>query len=237
MDEHRTTEETPQLEEDKTTLPETKIPSREPKDDRFKLGKREITLLTIIGLLLIFVGWYGWVLSERKANEANSIDSFDECAAAGNPIMESYPEQCAANGRTFTNPKQQVNKTEETTTMFQIPELEVQFEQSAELAGLYYYISAEKPTIAYFSLNEFKGSECAADKTSLAALSKLSETEIEADEMLNGQKESMQQINDFYYLAAGAQAECSDDEAIQAKSTSTRSSILETIDNTLEAIE
>jgi len=30
------------------------------------------------------------------------INNFDECAAAGNPIMESYPRQCMANGKTFT---------------------------------------------------------------------------------------------------------------------------------------
>ena len=30
-----------------------------------------------------------------------AVDSFDTCAAAGNPIMESYPRQCAANGQTF----------------------------------------------------------------------------------------------------------------------------------------
>lgn len=29
------------------------------------------------------------------------ITSFEECAAAGNPIMESYPRQCSANGQTF----------------------------------------------------------------------------------------------------------------------------------------
>jgi len=30
------------------------------------------------------------------------ITNFEECAAAGNPVMESYPRQCAANGNTFT---------------------------------------------------------------------------------------------------------------------------------------
>ena len=30
------------------------------------------------------------------------INSFDACVAAGNPVMESYPRQCAANGETFT---------------------------------------------------------------------------------------------------------------------------------------
>jgi hypothetical protein len=30
------------------------------------------------------------------------IDSFEDCAAAGYPIMESYPEQCRTpDGRTF----------------------------------------------------------------------------------------------------------------------------------------
>jgi len=30
-----------------------------------------------------------------------TITNFEECAAAGNPVMESYPEQCMADGQTF----------------------------------------------------------------------------------------------------------------------------------------
>ncbi|MBW3017285.1 hypothetical protein KY316_02845 [Candidatus Woesearchaeota archaeon] len=33
--------------------------------------------------------------------EQAQITNFDECAAAGNPVMESYPRQCRANGQTF----------------------------------------------------------------------------------------------------------------------------------------
>lgn len=29
------------------------------------------------------------------------INTFEECVAAGNPVMESYPRQCRANGKTF----------------------------------------------------------------------------------------------------------------------------------------
>ena len=29
------------------------------------------------------------------------ITNFEECAAAGNPVMESYPEQCMADGKVF----------------------------------------------------------------------------------------------------------------------------------------
>jgi len=34
-------------------------------------------------------------------NQLQIITNFEECAAAGNPIMESYPRQCRANGQTF----------------------------------------------------------------------------------------------------------------------------------------
>jgi hypothetical protein len=30
-----------------------------------------------------------------------NISSFEDCVAAGNPVMESYPRQCAAGGQTF----------------------------------------------------------------------------------------------------------------------------------------
>jgi len=34
--------------------------------------------------------------------EPLEIDSFEECVAAGNPVMESYPAQCRHGDRTFT---------------------------------------------------------------------------------------------------------------------------------------
>ncbi len=32
----------------------------------------------------------------------NAVTNFDKCVKAGNPVMESYPRQCSANGQTFT---------------------------------------------------------------------------------------------------------------------------------------
>lgn len=32
----------------------------------------------------------------------NKITNFDDCVKAGNPVMESYPRQCNADGQTFT---------------------------------------------------------------------------------------------------------------------------------------
>lgn len=33
--------------------------------------------------------------------QEQEISNFDQCAAAGNPVMESFPRQCQANGKTF----------------------------------------------------------------------------------------------------------------------------------------
>lgn len=46
-------------------------------------------------------GIVGYYVNQFKWGDG-SIDSFAECAAV-NPVMESYPEQCHANGRTFVN--------------------------------------------------------------------------------------------------------------------------------------
>ncbi|HLC96580.1 MAG TPA: eight-cysteine-cluster domain-containing protein [Candidatus Nanoarchaeia archaeon] len=49
---------------------------------------KKLLLITLASLLLI-------------ACEQAGITNFEECVAAGNPVMESYPRQCSANGQTF----------------------------------------------------------------------------------------------------------------------------------------
>ena len=49
------------------------------------------SLLSIILLSILAAG----------CEPAKPILSFDECVAAGNPVMESYPRQCRAGDRTF----------------------------------------------------------------------------------------------------------------------------------------
>lgn len=69
-----------------------------------------IVVLTIVaGLLLAF--------SQNKAQQSLfSITNFDECAAAGYPIMESYPERCATpDERTFVNEQQTAPSPDEMT--------------------------------------------------------------------------------------------------------------------------
>ncbi len=42
-------------------------------------------------------GWGGMPLPCCKPTDTSSIHSFEECVAAGNPVMESYPRQCRTN--------------------------------------------------------------------------------------------------------------------------------------------
>lgn len=47
-----------------------------------------------------FAAW--WQYSEDKEETQSSITDFDSCAAAGNPVAESYPRQCTSeDGRHF----------------------------------------------------------------------------------------------------------------------------------------
>jgi len=63
-------------------------------------------ILVIITVTIVLVALLGWKLYSHQTDPnpqpPSQINSFDECVAAGNAVMESYPEQCVANGKTFT---------------------------------------------------------------------------------------------------------------------------------------
>jgi hypothetical protein len=51
---------------------------------------RTILLSVFLGMLLLL-----------SACSSPDVTDFESCVAAGNPIMESFPRQCSANGETF----------------------------------------------------------------------------------------------------------------------------------------
>ncbi len=59
-----------------------------------KLGDQKMNKL----LLLTMVGLLALAACETPVE----VTSFEECEAAGYPVMESYPRQCQANGEVFT---------------------------------------------------------------------------------------------------------------------------------------
>ncbi len=52
-------------------------------------------LFVIVFLVVVIIIW-------PKKGVQRAVNNFAECAAAGNPIMESYPRQCTTkDGRNF----------------------------------------------------------------------------------------------------------------------------------------
>ena len=113
-------------------------------------------------------------------------------------------------------PAQQPAHTED--EVMKIPELGVMFTLTDDLNGLYYVMGNSGKT-AYFSLNDFKGTDCAADKTAQVALTKATEMELNDDPNGAAYKQSAVKIGEFYYYSGKGQAYCSDDQATQAKAT------------------
>ena len=54
--------------------------------------------ILLIGLVAMLIGFAVVGIVKRQQT---TITSFDECVEAGNPIMESYPERCYAEGKSF----------------------------------------------------------------------------------------------------------------------------------------
>ncbi len=52
-------------------------------------------LAAVVALFLVMYPKFKETKSRPKVN------SFEECASAGYPVMESYPRQCSAGGRNF----------------------------------------------------------------------------------------------------------------------------------------
>lgn len=64
----------------------------------------------------ILIGLTFVMLVLAACTASNEITNFEECEAAGNPVMESYPRQCTANGETFTEQIQTIGCDDETMT-------------------------------------------------------------------------------------------------------------------------
>lgn len=52
-------------------------------------------------LLVVVAGAALWYQLSKEKDTTQSISSFDECEAAGLPVMESYPRKCIAHGVTY----------------------------------------------------------------------------------------------------------------------------------------
>lgn len=66
-----------------------------------QLGKTEVAFIILVLVSLVAVALYSLNSGNKKQS---SINDFESCVAAGNPVNMSYPETCNANGQVFSNP-------------------------------------------------------------------------------------------------------------------------------------
>src|SRR5476651_630333 len=68
-------------------------------------------LFIFITLLLIAAGVILWkILPGLQLSPQKKISNFEACAAAGNPVMESFPRQCRQDGQIYTEALPAPNK-------------------------------------------------------------------------------------------------------------------------------
>lgn len=70
---------------------------------KYELGRVEVAFLIVILVAVLGAGAYAWKTGKDKES---SVQSFADCISAGGILMESYPEQCSINGKTWSNPDQ-----------------------------------------------------------------------------------------------------------------------------------
>ena len=69
---------------------------------------RALVFTAVILLVIALLGILAGIIISKK-----DATNFKECANAGGTVMESYPERCTINGKTFTNESQSVETTGE----------------------------------------------------------------------------------------------------------------------------
>ncbi|QQS18464.1 hypothetical protein IPL68_07870 [Candidatus Saccharibacteria bacterium] len=88
---------------------------------------------------------------------------------------------------------------------------------SPEIVGAYYIFNAKNPSAVYLSLDKYTSTECAADKTSVAAIFRYKAGEI--DEMsgvpYTQSRGTANKVGDYYYVVDHPQAYCSQIASVQ----------------------
>lgn len=62
-----------------------------------------------IARLIFLISFFSFLACSNLASEAKEINNYNDCIAAGNPILRSYPPKCIANGQTYVKKVKKVN--------------------------------------------------------------------------------------------------------------------------------
>lgn len=178
------------------------------KNNQKGTGTIELILLVVVIAIIGFVGWFVW---NNRASKSVSSPS---------------------TAQTNTQKEKSATPAKQAATYFEIKELGVKFEAGSNLKGLYYTMGNNNKT-AYFSLEDLKNTECAADKTSQIALTRYTDADFEEDIQAQPQKDSAIKIENYYFIVASGQASCSEDMAVAKKASDMKEAIVKLLPSQL----
>ena len=183
-------------------------------------GAIESILIVVIIAAIGGAGYYVYN-SQKKTNAA-----LDNASKA-----QSDPQKSEKKEKVETKV---VEKNEE-SGFFEIKELGVKFKPTSSLGGLYYTVGNGGKTV-YFSLEELKSTDCAADKTAQVALTRYTDQDFAEDTVASKIKEKSKKFDQYYFFAMGGQSMCSADSTVQEKASNLRTEILKQLPNSLVKI-
>lgn len=183
-------------------------------------GAIESILIVVIIAAIGGAGYYVYN-SQKKTNAA-----LDNASKA-----QSDPQKSEKKEKVETKV---VEKNEE-SGFFEIKELGVKFKPTSSLGGLYYTVGNGGKTV-YFSLEELKSTDCAADKTAQVALTRYTDQDFAEDTVASPIKEKSKKFDQYYFFAMGGQSMCSEDSTVQEKASNLRTEILKQLPNSLVKI-
>lgn len=65
---------------------------------------RPIPPKIIVVIFVLLLGGLSFWIYKALQDEEPDVQNFDACVAAGNPVLETSPEQCVHKGKTFYKP-------------------------------------------------------------------------------------------------------------------------------------
>ena len=142
-------------------------------------------LLTLILLAIVgFTGYYVWHSQKQTDKTLNTTDK--------SSAVTTKPKTTASAQQYLT-----------------IKEWGVKIPLSADLAGAYYTTMPSVPGAVYLSVDAYKGTDCAADQTSLGALNRFTATDKDDDgNTLLSDSPTAVKVGTYYYDYLHPQAAC-----------------------------
>jgi hypothetical protein len=82
------------------------------------VDRKYLPVIILIVIIVALSSFFVLFSQIRESTKLNNVNNFEECKAAGGAILESFPEQCLLNGKTWTRDI----KTDNTKPEPQVPQ-------------------------------------------------------------------------------------------------------------------